>query len=175
METLFFVVAGLFLAFGFVAFLGAPYVPVKLNHVRQAFTELYPLTPDDMVLDLGSGDGKVLREVARRGGSAVGYEINPILVVISNLLGRKLPRQRARVANIWTTPFPATTSLVYVFTDSRDAKRIARRVQAEAERLGRPIHVLSYGFALPGLRLVKKNRLHYLYVAKPLQVKKPQV
>lgn len=175
MEIVLLVVLVLFLAFGFVAFLGAPYVPAKLRHVREAFKELYQITPDDVLLDLGSGDGKVLREVARLGGSAVGYEINPILVVISNLLGRKLPRQTTRLANIWTTPFPAATTLAYVFTDSRDAKRIARRVQHEAERLGRPIHVLSYGFALPELRLVKKNQLHQLYVTKPLQAKKPQV
>lgn len=163
----------LLLLFGVTAFVGAPYVPAKLNHVREAFTDLYPLSQSDTVLDLGSGDGKVLREAARHGAKAVGYEINPVLVAISNVLGRRIPRQRTRLANIWTTPFPDETGLVYAFTDSRDARRLAKRIQAEANRLGRPMHVLSYGFELPGLKLVDKNQLHYLYVTNTLQVKKP--
>ena len=175
MEIVIWIVIALVLIFGFVVFFGAPYVPAKLKHVRQAFDELYHLKPSDLLLDLGSGDGKVLREAARRGAKAVGMELNPVLVVLSNLIGRRLPKQKTKLANMWTMPFPDDTTVVYVFTDSRDIRRLSKRVRTEASRLGRPIHVISYGFTLPELKLVKKNKLHYLYEAKPLQVKKPQV
>ena len=55
------------IALFFTVFFGAPYVPAKLRDVQQAFDELRPVTKHDVVLDLGSGDGKVLREVSRRG------------------------------------------------------------------------------------------------------------
>jgi len=42
--------------------------------------KLADLKPNDLVIDLGSGDGLFVIEAARRGAKAVGYEINPILV-----------------------------------------------------------------------------------------------
>jgi len=76
------------LLFGLIVFRGAPYVPSQKRYVRQAFDELYPLGIRDVLVDVGSGDGIVLRLAAERGAQAIGYELNPLLVIISRWLSR---------------------------------------------------------------------------------------
>jgi SAM-dependent methyltransferase len=54
--------------------------------------DLAAVTPQDFVIDLGSGDGRNVIAAARRGAHALGVEYNPDLVEIS--------RQRAREAGV---------------------------------------------------------------------------
>lgn len=61
-----YVILGVVVIFGVVAFRGAPYVPSHPAQVRKAFTELYALNKKDVVLDAGSGDGLVLRIAAKK-------------------------------------------------------------------------------------------------------------
>ena len=58
----------------------APYVPTPW-HVVERMLEVVGVTEDDVVFDLGSGDGRILMRAAKdRGARGVGYEINPSLV-----------------------------------------------------------------------------------------------
>jgi len=170
-----FVIAVILLTFGVVVFVGAPYVPSLKKDVTTAFDGLYPLSENDVVLDVGSGDGKVLRAAAQRGAHAVGYEINPFLVVISLLLGIGNSRVSTRLQNMWTATFPEDTTLVYVFAVSRDTARISKKIQREADRIGKNIYVMSYGAEIPGATLQRTVGAHHLYLYKALHIKKPQV
>ena len=89
LKTVIAIVCIVVLLFGFVVFRGAPYVPSKRRDIKRAFEELYPLDDSDTLVDIGSGDGVVLRMAAKRGAHAVGYELNPILVLVSRWLSRK--------------------------------------------------------------------------------------
>lgn len=175
MEIALWIIAVLACLFGFVVFFGAPYLPSKRRDIMRAFDELYTLSSQDVVLDLGSGDGVVLREVSRRGARAIGYELNPLLVFITRWLSRGDVRVKAVTANFMHRPFPDETTLVYMFGNSRDNKRFVHMIKCEATRLERPLYLMSYAFTLEGLTLVKKNDLHNLYLVEPLQRKKPQV
>lgn len=168
-------VAGIILAFGFVVFFGAPYVPSRPRHIELAFDELYTLSTNDTVLDLGAGDGVVLRAATRRGARAVGYELNPLLVLAGYFLNRKYPKARLRLANLWRRPFPDDTTVVYLFGDGRDIARLTRLIESEAARLGRTLSVISYGFTLPGHTPAAETSVHFLYKVKALQSEKPQV
>lgn len=158
-----------FLVFGFVVFFGAPYVPSKRSDVRRAFDELYPLGPKDTLVDIGSGDGIVLRQAAARGATAVGYEIQPLLVLLSRWLSRTSPQVTVHLASFWNAQFPPETTVVYTFGDSRDIKKMAGVVQRAATELGRPLAFISYAIAVPGLEPQKKVGAHYLYELQPLQ------
>ena len=58
----------------------APYVPTPWHVVERMLVEA-DVTEDDVVFDLGSGDGRILLRAAKdRGARGVGYEINPDLV-----------------------------------------------------------------------------------------------
>ena len=58
----------------------APFVPMPW-HVVDRIIEVVEVSEDDVVYDLGSGDGRILVRAAKnRGARGVGYEINPTLV-----------------------------------------------------------------------------------------------
>ena len=175
MNVIIWALAVVFGLFAFVVFFGAPYVPVRRRDVKRAFDELYPLSPTDVLVDLGSGDGRVLREASKRGASAVGIELNPILVVISKWLSRVDEKVSVRLSNLKREAFPDDTTIVYLFATSRDSGSFTRKIESEATRLNRKLYVLSYGFNLPGHKPVKRNDLHFLYEIKPLQSDKHKV
>lgn len=156
------------LIFGFVVFIGSPYVPSQKKYIRQLFRELYPLTNKDLLVDIGSGDGIVLREAARLGASAVGYEINPILVLVSRLLSRNDKKVSVKFADFWASNLPDKTTVVYVFSVSRDMKKILLKLQSETNRLDRPISILSYGSKFDGQKILKNVGAYHLYVLRPV-------
>lgn len=153
---------------GFVAFTGAPYVPSKRRDVRRAFSELYPLSDKDVLVDLGSGDGIVLREASRLGARAVGFELHPILVVISKWLSRHDERVQVRQANLWRSKLPSDVTVVYIFGDGRDIAKMVAYVQKETNRLGHSVSLISYAFMTKDAPL-KTVGAHHLYQLKPLQ------
>lgn len=163
----------LVLLFGFVVFFGAPYVPSKKGDVRRAFSELYPLSSADMLVDIGSGDGLILRLAAEKGARAVGYELNPVLAVLSRVLSRGSPDIQVYFANFWRAELPQETTVVYTFGDSRDIARMAEKVAGTAERLGRPLFFISYAVAVPGLTPQAQVGAHFLYRIEPLQMGRP--
>lgn len=156
---------------GFVAFFGAPYVPTHRSQVRRAFTVLRPLTNKDVVVDLGSGDGIVLRQAIRSGaGRAIGYEIHPVLVVLSRWLARGFKGKiTTHIANMWRVSPPDNTTIVYAFSVGRDVERLERLCVTWASQLGRPIDCIVYGHTLPSQRLVRTEGAHSLYRFLPLQ------
>lgn len=158
-------IAALFLL---TVFRGAPYVPTHQKQLKRAFTEVYPLKDTDLVVDIGSGDGTVLRAAARAGGRAVGYEINPILVVISQFLSRRYKRQvQIKLADFWFAKLPPETTVVYTFGESRDINRMYAKVQQEASRLQKPLYFMSYGFRVAGKKQIKADKSFRLYLVEP--------
>lgn len=164
----FWLIAAIILLFGFVVFFGAPYVPSKRRELDTVFGELYELSENDTLVDIGSGDGVVLRSAARRGARAVGYELNPALVWISRFLSRRYKTVDVFVANMWRVKFPDTTTVVYVFPVSRDIEKIARKIQSEADRLGVPLAVICYGCIIPHRSALRSLGAHHLYTFAPL-------
>ena len=163
------------LVFGIVVFRGSPYVPSHKHHIRQAFSELYQLGNEDFVVDIGSGDGVVLREAAKTGASAIGFEINPILVFISKILSKKFKKVEIKFADFWLVNLPPATTVIYVFSVTRDVKRIAMHVQRQSNLLNKPLYIISYGSKFEALKEVKNVGPYYLYLVEPLQPAKAQV
>lgn len=156
-------ILAIILVFGLVVFRGAPYVPSRKPQLDKAFTDLYRLGPSDCLVDIGSGDGVVLRAAARRKARAVGYELNPILVMISRWLSRRQKGVKTYWADFWQTNWPDETTVVYVFGESRDIARMAEKVASQSQRLQKPLYLISYGFAVPDRQPLKTLGAYYLY------------
>ena len=58
---------------------GAIYFPTT-PHGVSVMLKLADIKPGEKIVDLGSGDGRILIAAAKMGADAVGYEINPVLV-----------------------------------------------------------------------------------------------
>ena len=172
MHTAFWFFALIMIAFGFVVFWGAPYVPSKKKDLEKALSELYPLGKSDVLVDIGSGDGIVLRAAARRGARAIGYELNPLLVFISRRLSKHQPGVVVHVANFWHVKLPPETTIVYIFTVTRDVPKLIKKMDKEATRLGKPLKLISYGSRLPGREVLGTVGAHSLYEFVPLHIEK---
>lgn len=146
--------------------IGAPYVPSRNAEVRKAFKNLYPLGKKDLIIDLGSGDGKILKAASEFGARSVGIELNPILVLISKLRLRKDKKARVVCRDYFHYDFPAETTVVYLFSEDRDMPKLVQYIEKQAARIGHPIYLISYAFKAEKYKAEKTYQAYYLYKIK---------
>lgn len=163
------------LSCGFMVFFGAPYVPSQKKYIKQAFAKLYKLTEKDFVIDIGSGDGVVLRQASKLGARGLGFEINPFLVAISKFLSRNDKKINFKLTNYFLEKIPSETTVVYLFAVSRDIEKITNWLKKESDRLKKPIYLVTYGCYPESVKPIGSVGAHRLYLFKPLHQSKPQV
>lgn len=154
-----FVILGVAVAFAIGGLLGAPYVPIRRRDSAK-LVALAGLKPGQTLIDLGSGDGQLLRLAAAQGIRAVGYEINPVLVLVSRLVCWRYRRLvKIHLANLWQVKLPPADA-VYVFLMPRFMERLDRKLEAEIRR---PTRVISYVFEIPGRTPLKQGAGSLIY------------
>lgn len=154
--------------FGAVAFRGAPYVPTLKRSVKNGL-DLLDLNKGDLVIDLGSGDGNVLKAAAQRGYHALGYELNPVMCIVAKL--RCAPyksRVRVQWRDFWVTDWPQDARAAFVFLAGPYMGRLGRKLNQEMARRTTPLTIVSNGFAIPGYLPKKISGGMYLYELKPI-------
>lgn len=147
------------LPFGVGAVLGAPYVPI-LRRDSERILKIAHLKPGQTLVDLGSGDGRLLRAAAAQGVRCIGYEINPWLVFVSRIVCwryRKLVT--IHTADIWHTQLPPA-DVIYIFILDRYMARLGQKFEAE---ITRPTRVISYVFTLPGRTPIEETHNTHVY------------
>ncbi|MFZ2544761.1 MAG: class I SAM-dependent methyltransferase [Candidatus Saccharimonadales bacterium] len=142
-------------------------MPSHRKFVRLAFEKLYPLSNKDVVVDLGSGDGVVLRIAAEKAGSAIGYELNPALVFISRILARNNQKIEIRLGDMWLVDLPEETTLIYAFTVTRDRAKLERKLQQSVNQWGHSVSVITYGSPLKNKKPLRVLYAHTLYLFEP--------
>lgn len=148
--------------FGLVVMRGAPYVPSHRLQLRRAFTELYKLSSHDVVADLGSGDGVVLREARRAGAAAIGYELNPLLVALSRVLSWRDTGVHIHTRDyLLLESLPPTVTVVYAFTTSHSIEQIGRKLRQWSH--DRELYLISYGFTLADKKSIRRVGPMHLY------------
>lgn len=160
MDILVLVLSAVVLLFSFVVLFGAPYVPTLRDNMMAAFS-LLDLKPGETLIEVGSGDGRMLLEAARRGYTAVGYELNPLLVIVSLWRTRKY-RDTVRV--IWGNAFKRRwpeAQGVYVFGVAFIMPRLYKKITQEIDH---PIKVVSFGFEFADTEKNATQKGMHLYV-----------
>lgn len=87
--------------------LGVPYVPTPQDVVDQMLALAKP-GPDDFVMDLGCGDGRMLVTAAQRfGARGFGVDLNPVRIIEANENARRANvtgKVKFEVRNLFETP-----------------------------------------------------------------------
>lgn len=138
---------------------GSPFVPVPWAELA-ALPNILSFGDAEVLMDFGSGDGRVLRFFAPHVVRAVGYEINPILYWWSKFrlvfLGRKV---RVVRRNYWFADCSVAT-LLFVYLGATHLPRLVEKITREM----RPgTRVISYIFPLPHWQYDHKIGKMYLY------------
>ena len=144
---------------------GAPYVATPRQTVRQML-ELAGVGPQDVVYDLGSGDGRVLWLATQEfGACAVGVEIDPFRYVWTKLLIR-FKNLQAKADVIRADFFKVDLSAATVVTAYllRDTNR--KLMEKLARELPPGARVVSRKYIFPGWDIVREDPFEELYVYK---------
>ena len=147
------------ICFGGVVLVGAPYLPT-LGPQVQAALDLADLRIGDTLLELGCGDGKVLAAAAGRGINVVGYELNPLLVIVAWLRTRRYRKQvRIIWGNFWRKPWPEADA-IFVFLLPKYMAKLNTKIIRYANK---PVKLVSFAFTIQDLRPTRHKAGVYLY------------
>lgn len=147
----------------YAGMIGAPYAPTRLAVVKKAFDRL-GLGAGDRLVDLGAGDGKIVLEAARRGATAVGWELSPILWLVAKVRTWRQRGAMIRYGNFYKQPLGEAT-VVFAFLMPNNMPRVRAYVAGQRVPHGR--YFLAYAFPLadePPLQVVREKNCAPLYV-----------
>ncbi len=156
----------------YAGLIGAPWAPTRMRVLKKAFDDI-TIGEKDTVVDLGAGDGSIIREAARRGARAIGYELSPIMWAVARIRTFRVKNARISYGNFLTKPLPGDATLVFLFLMPKHMDTI--RSFLSRQRMGQRTLVLSYAFSFPGIVPVKVYREEkcaplYLYELSALRV-----
>lgn len=150
----------IFGGFFWVVFFGPPYVPTFKKDI-ETLLKLANLKPGQTIVDLGCGDGRLLIIAAELGLKAIGYEINPLLWLVSFLRTRRYGNLvSVQFKSLWRADLKHTDA-VYVFLVGRLMPKLENKLRRDGKR---GMVVISYVFQLRHLRPVKQTKNAYIYI-----------
>lgn len=164
------------LAIGFIFFSfyaafigGSPFAPADRKKVKKMIEVLAKhLKKGDTILDLGSGDGRILFEAYDAGFKGIGYEINPYLVFYTKALiylkSLKKPDIRKKI-RVWTKDYfqgelPKVQAIT-IFAQRQIMKKIEQKLLTDNLK---NIWIVCYSnpfFKIKPLKVIEDNI--YLY------------
>ena len=111
--------------------------------------------------DIGSGDGRVVIEFAKKGFDATGIEINPFLVLWSRMKIKRLGLKNAEIIrkNFWKYDFTCF-DVIYLFQLTSVNAMLTEKFRKE---LKTGAIVISAGFQMFNLNLVKNEGIFWVY------------
>ena len=125
------------------AMYGLPSRPTNPNRIRKAL-KLANLKPDEVLYDLGSGDGRVLIIAAREfGAKAVGVEIGPVQRAFSwlkVLYNGVSDRVRVEAGNFYKSDVRAA-DVVFIYATSTEVAKLASHLETQMKPGSRVISI----------------------------------
>ena len=125
------------------AFYGLPPVPTKRVRIEKALM-LANLKSNEVLYDLGAGDGRVLFIAARDfGAKAVGIEIGPVQCVliwlraVANALGNQI---RVRWENFYKANLK-DADVVFVYATSKEVMKLAPHLEGQMKKGSRLVSI----------------------------------
>jgi len=155
----------LFLLAQFISiFTSAPFVPSAKTRVREMIA-LAGIKPGERVVDLGSGDGRIVIAAAKAGAEATGYELNPVLVLWSRFIS-KIRGQSSRthfITKSYRGQDLQQFDVIFMYLLPKEMRRIESWLQQAAKHGAR---IVVNAFPLPLWTIDEKRGNLYRYILR---------
>lgn len=142
--------------------LGAPYVASSKDDLKN-IVKLLPDIKNRNIVDLGSGDGRIMVELAKYGSRITGFEINPVLVLISKLRikleDHKSGSSTVKFGSFWKEDL-GKYDIVIFYAATYFMDKLKKKLVNEVKNGAK---VVSIAYELPGVKYQKKSGNVYLY------------
>ncbi len=139
---------------------GAPYVPSNINAANRMI-ELAHIIKGTRVIDLGSGDGKLLFLASQHGAIATGYEINPFLVLFTNMKALFFaPTVRTIWKNFWYADI-SNADVVLLYLIPWKMEKLEQKLLKETKP---GTQIVSNSFLFPHIPCTTKDEDNHVYV-----------
>ncbi len=142
---------------------GAPFLPTLRKRVEDA-VDLLDLQPGQTMLELGSGDGRLLKAAAKRGIYGIGYEINPLVYLYSKIIC--FPERKyikIYLKNYWKADLPKADGVYVFLLQPYMAKLHKFLVEYLKKHNKTSIPLVSFGFFIEGKKPIKDENGMLLY------------
>ena len=140
---------------------GAPYAPHGRKRMETMF-KLLNFEKGNKLVDLGSGDGRIVISAAKHGITASGFEINPLLYFISKV---KLKMNGVKNADIYCKSYWGENLSSYSYITIYATSHIMSALQKKLLKELKPgTRVVSNHFKFPSLKVEKQLDDVYLYI-----------
>jgi hypothetical protein len=154
------ILAILIISFGVVLLFGAPYLPTLRPQIEIAL-QMADLKPGDTLIELGSGDGRVMLAAAKQGINVVGYELNPVLAAISWLRTLMYKKHTSIIwGDFWQKDWPEHQA-IFTFLLPKYMPKLDKKVMQSKHK---PVKLVSFAFEVPGKRPAAQKHGVFLYV-----------
>ncbi|PIS04951.1 MAG: hypothetical protein COT81_03700 [Candidatus Buchananbacteria bacterium CG10_big_fil_rev_8_21_14_0_10_42_9] len=150
------------LIFFLIVFRGAYFASTNKKTLSLIISEVKALqgqTAINKAADLGSGDGRIVLALAKRGIQTTGYEINPWLVYRSRQKVKDGSQAKILNQNFWSVSL-ANYDLITVFGIGYMMLNLEKKLRHE---LKPGAHVISYYFTFPNWQPIKNGHNIFLY------------
>jgi len=163
MEFIIIVTVVIILLFAGVVAFGAPYLPTLSRRVDDAI-DLLDLKPGQTMIELGCGDGRLLKAAAKKNITGIGYELNPILVLYAKLSTWKY-RKIVKIywGNYWNKQWPEADGM-YVFLLQPYMSKLHKKLVLYSS--GSSLRLVSFGFKITEKEVSEEQNGMFLYVYK---------
>src|SRR6185503_7823851 len=108
-----------------------PYVVTPMEIVERML-RMAEVKPGDTIIDLGSGDGRIVIEAAKRGARGLGVDLDPSLVRLATENARKAgvaDRARFETRDIFETDLSGASVVAFYLLPDFNAKLLPRLLQ----------------------------------------------
>lgn len=144
---------------------GPVYQPTPEKQVKAIF-DLIRLKKNDFLIDLGSGDGRILIEAGKRGIRSLGYEIDPLLYFQSKkgIKKEKLSRlAQVKLKSFWQADFNQGT-IIFAYLLPKYLEKLDRILK---KSLKKEVLVITHRYQFPQKKYSQKSGPVYRYWFKP--------
>lgn len=158
------IASALLIPTAYAGLIGAPWAPTRMSAVRKAFDDI-GISDKDIVVDLGAGDGSIVREAAGRNARAIGYELSPIMWAVAWIRAFRFKKSRILYGNFFKKALPKDTTLVFLFLMPQHMDTAGKFLAKQP--IGGKALVLSYAFAFQevhSLNIYREKKCAPLYL-----------